>query len=103
MMGALGTVLRGVEMGQARLEDIARPLSALSETFTRVVEGRPTFFSWQSLFSDEPAGTRMLRRFILTRPELDYSSLQPGTRATDAIRAAARSWGWTRRMASRCA
>ncbi|RKK01609.1 hopanoid biosynthesis-associated RND transporter HpnN, partial [Pseudoroseomonas wenyumeiae] len=90
VMGALDTVLRGVEMGQARLDDIARPLSALAETFTRVVEGRPTFFSWQNLFSDQPAGTRMLRRFILMRPELDYSNLQPGTRATDAIRAAAR-------------
>ncbi|MCG7361839.1 MMPL family transporter [Roseomonas sp. ACRSG] len=93
VMGALGTVLRGVEMGQASLGDIARPLSALAESFTRVVEGQPAFFSWQNLFSDQQAGTRVLRRFILTRPELDYSDLQPGTRATEAIRAAARELG----------
>ena len=93
VMGALGTVLRGVEMGQASLGDIARPLTALGETFTRVVEGQPAFFSWQNLFSDQPADTRMLRRFILMRPVLDYSDLQPGLRATTAIRAAARELG----------
>lgn len=90
VMGALGSVLTGVEMGQATLADIARPLSALAETFTRVVEGEPAFFSWQTLFSDQPAGTRVLRRFILMRPVLDFTGLQPGARATAAIRAAAR-------------
>jgi hopanoid biosynthesis associated RND transporter like protein HpnN len=93
VMGALSTVLRGVEMGQARLSDIRRPLEALAGTFARVGEGKRAFFSWQNLFSDQPAGTRVLRRFILMRPVLDYSSLQPGTRATAAIRAAARDLG----------
>jgi hopanoid biosynthesis associated RND transporter like protein HpnN len=93
VMGALSTVLRGVALGQASLADLSRPLTALAESFSAVVDARPAFFSWQTLFSDQPPGPRVLRRIILLRPVLDYSGLQPGLHATDAIRAAARELG----------
>ncbi|MFT8243586.1 MMPL family transporter [Roseomonas sp. BN140053] len=91
VMGALGTVLLGVERGQAALADIGRPVTALADSFTALLDGRPAFFSWRNLFSGEAAGTRETRRFILVQPVLDYGALQPGAPADRAIREAARA------------
>ena len=91
VMGALDTVLLGVERGQASLADIGRPLAGLAEALGAVAEGRPAFFSWQNLIAGEPAGPRQTRRFILVQPVLDYSALQPGEAASTAIRDAARA------------
>ncbi|MDT8331580.1 MMPL family transporter [Roseomonas gilardii] len=93
VMGALDTVLLGVERGQAKLEDIRRPLEALAASFGAVAEGGPGFFSWRNLFSDQPAGVRETRKFILVQAKLDYGSLEPGARASAAIREAARELG----------
>jgi len=93
VMGALDTVLLGVERGQAKLEDIRRPLEALAGSFGAVAEGRPGFFSWRNLFSEQPAGVRETRKFILVQAKLDYGSLEPGARASAAIREAARELG----------
>jgi len=93
VMGALDTVLLGVERGQASLTDIERPLAGLGNALTAVAEGRPAFFSWQNLIAGEPAGTRQTRRFILAQPVMDYSALQPGAAASTAIRAAAQELG----------
>ena len=93
VMGALDTVLLGVERGQAKLEDIRRPLVALATSFGAVAEGGPGFFSWRNLFSDRPAGVRETRKFILVQAKLDYGSLEPGARASAAIREAARGLG----------
>jgi len=96
VMGALDTVLLGVERGQASLADIERPLTGLADALTAVAEGRPAFFSWQNLIAGEPAGTRQTRqtrRFILAQPVLDYSALQPGAAASTSIRLAAQELG----------
>ncbi|MDJ0391097.1 MMPL family transporter [Roseomonas sp. E05] len=91
IMGALGTVLEGVNRGQARLAQVERPLAKLGDAFTAVLEGRPAFFSWQALVSGDQPGPRQTRRFILVQPVMDYSALQPGKAASDALRAAARA------------
>ncbi|WP_367614505.1 MMPL family transporter [Teichococcus coralli] len=91
IMGALDTVLDGVRRGQASLAQVERPVARLGEAFGAVAAGRPAFFSWQALFSDAPPGTRQTRRFLLVQPVMDYSALQPGKAAGDAIRAAARA------------
>src|SRR5690606_2014885 len=51
--------------------------------------------SWQSLLTDEPPTEEDRRRVILTQPVLDYSSLVPGKKASEAVRAAARDLGLT--------
>ena len=89
IMGALDTVLDGVKRGQASLAQVERPLERLGAAFGALQEGRPAFFSWQALFSDEAPGARQTRRFILVQPVMDYSALQPGKAASDAVRAAA--------------
>lgn len=89
---ALGTMLRGVESGEARLDRIERPMAAIADALESQAAGKPARFSWQSLLSDTSSGLRPpLRRLILIRPILDFGALQPGDRASGAIRAAARA------------
>jgi hypothetical protein len=89
VMQALDLALQGVARGDARLEEIAAPLASLASTFENAIGGRPAFLPWQTLISGREPEPRTLRRFILTQPTLDYSSLTPGAAANAAIRNAA--------------
>jgi uncharacterized protein len=86
---ALSLVLTGVRRGEVTLDAATPPLDKLSRALEEVLAGRDTFFSWRELAAGNPAQKRDLRRFIEIRPVLDYTALEPGKAATDAIRAAA--------------
>src|SRR5579863_763389 len=77
VMHGLSTALVGVEQGQAKLADLARPIRILANALGLIVNGEPAFFSWRTLISGEPAGLRETRRFILLQPILDNSRLTP--------------------------
>ena len=51
-----------------------------------MIKGQPASFSWRVLVEGHPAQPSELRGFIVVRPVLDYSALEPGHAATDAIR-----------------
>ena len=89
--GALGTILTGVENGSAKLADIDRPMASLDEALTKVMAGRPAYFSWTALFADRGGQAPPTRRLILARPVLDFGALKPGDKAVAAIHAAARA------------
>ena len=89
IMTSLQTALLGISHGQAKLVDIARPVTAFGDTLEKVAAGDKPFFSWRTLVSGKPADPRELRRFIEVQPRLDFGALEPGASATDAIRAAA--------------
>jgi uncharacterized protein len=78
--------LAGVQTKDLTLDDMARPLSLASSTLESELAGRPASFSWQELMQGHPPKPADLRRFILIRPVLDYGALEPGRRATEAIR-----------------
>ena len=100
LRGVLATIkatLQGVRHGQARLGDIEPLMSALAATFDKALAGEAAYFSWQALIAaesvGEPAGRRQTRRVLLVQPVMDYTQLQPGAAASNAVRAAARSLG----------
>ncbi len=86
LMEALALVLEGVQRGEAKLADLARPLDALAVSLETVTTGHPQPLSWRSLITGEPPSRRELRRFVLVQPLLDFAALQPGAKASDAIR-----------------
>jgi hopanoid biosynthesis associated RND transporter like protein HpnN len=88
LMQALSLATEGVSRGEAKLDDLARPLAMLAETLQRVTDGNTSPLSWQSLISGRTPSARESRRFILVQPVLDFDALQPGARATAAIRSA---------------
>lgn len=86
---ALSLGLMGVQAGHLALADLAPPLNSFSAPLESVLAGRPATFSWRELLSGEPAKPSELRHIIEIYPVLDYSALEPGKAASDAIRRAA--------------
>jgi len=90
LMNSLSTATEGVTTGQADLNKIDKPIKALADTLGKLQAGRTAYFSWRALISGGAPDPRELRHVILIGPKLDYSALEPGAKASDAIRQAAR-------------
>jgi uncharacterized protein len=85
LVRALSYGLEGVKLGRLSLDDLARTLDMAADTLENVAASQPASFSWNALVQGtaQPAG---LRRLIAVLPVLVTSELEPGRRATDAIR-----------------
>lgn len=83
---ALAFIPVGVKEGQISLKDFATPLANLSTAIDTLLQGRPVSVSLTELMTGEPPASRELRRFIRVKPVLDYEDLEPGAKASEAIR-----------------
>ncbi|HKF61645.1 MAG TPA: MMPL family transporter [Dongiaceae bacterium] len=90
LMDVFTRFLEGIQHGQAKLADFERPITAIANTIADVLAGKLHPLAWRTLFTGSQPTLRELRRFILVKPNLDFSALQPGEKASEAIRAAAR-------------
>lgn len=91
VFSALDLLAQGGLNGATDSAVLDPPIDAVAAAVEAAAIGRYAPVSWQNLFSGRKPGPRELRRFVLTRPVLDYNAVQPGQRAVDAIRAAARA------------
>jgi uncharacterized protein len=89
VMDSLTFGAMGVQRGQLKLDDVVRPINQLADTVDDVLANRPATFSWRVLVEGRPAQMRELVRFISVQPALDFSALEPGAAASQAIRKAA--------------
>jgi len=81
--------LTGVELEKITLDGMVRPLTVTADTVDAVMSNKPVYFSWQELLAGGEAGqANSKRKFIDVQPKLDFTALQPGEAATDAIRQA---------------
>ena len=83
--GALQTMAMGVQLGQTKLTDIDKPVKSLAVAMQSAADGKPTYFSWEAMFAGSGPQSSA-RKFVLVRPKLDYSALEPGAAASDLIR-----------------
>jgi hopanoid biosynthesis associated RND transporter like protein HpnN len=81
--------LLGVQGGELKLDQMAGPLNLAAATVEKVNAGQPASFSWHELAQGHAPTSGDLLRFLIIRAGLDYSKLEPGEEATDAIRHAA--------------
>ncbi len=87
----LATMMQGVKTGQTDLGKLDPLLRGLSDAIEKTLAGKPVFFSWEALMSAQgKSSTAPKRRILLVQAKLDYSALEPGADAEDAIRALAR-------------
>ncbi len=86
LIAGLEDSLLGIQSGKLKLDDFTRVFTAASDTLEKVIKGEPTSFSWRVLVAGRPAKPSELRGFIDVRPMLDYTSLEAGHAATEAIR-----------------
>src|SRR5450631_1480077 len=90
---AVSFINEGVHTKAGTLDDFDRPMAMLGDAFDGVLAGRPVYFSWRGLVSEQAPDPRELRRFIEIKPVLDYTALMPGEKASDFIRETARDLG----------
>jgi uncharacterized protein len=89
LTGALETGLAGVKRGEVKLDNTARPFNLIAQTVEDILEKGTANFSWRELTSKTPLTDSDRRAFIEFKPVIDYSALEPGKEATEAIRKAA--------------
>jgi hopanoid biosynthesis associated RND transporter like protein HpnN len=86
---SLNYVMTGIQGGLLKLDDIPNSLNTFSDTIEDVLAGKSEPFSWHALLNGRVSKADEKRRFIEVRPILDYSTLEPGRKASEAIRQAA--------------
>ncbi|MFD0936765.1 MMPL family transporter, partial [Methylobacterium trifolii] len=86
VMRVLSLGARGVKSGDAKLEDLDKPMGQIDATLQKVLAGEPARLSWQLLLSGGESKTTDLRKFVMIQPVLDFNALQPGYTATKLIR-----------------
>ena len=89
LFAALSLIGVGVERGQADTAGFAGPLRAFHATLASVLAGTAQPLSWQTLLGGSLAEKAGPYHFVLIQPKLDYSALEPGGAATQALRDAA--------------
>ena len=87
---ALQFGLLGVQGGRITLDAMTWPLTLAANTVEQVNAGKPASFSWKDLGQGKASTPDQLLRFLTIQATLDYSALEPGLRASNAIRQAAR-------------
>jgi hopanoid biosynthesis associated RND transporter like protein HpnN len=86
----LSLILKGVDNGEASLQDLRTPIQTLARALHGAPYDEPSYFSWRTLISGHEADQRELRHTLLIDPILDFTQLQPGKGPVDAIRSASR-------------
>jgi hopanoid biosynthesis associated RND transporter like protein HpnN len=81
--------LLGVQGGQITLDQMAWPMTLSADSIEKVNAGQQASFSWRELVEGHAATHDETIKFLQIQPALDYSELEPGKRASDAIRQAA--------------
>src|SRR5207302_2313477 len=92
LRGVMYALTFGIGAVQARRmppDALAGPMNMLSDTLDDLLAGRFPSFSWRVLMNGKPAAPDEPRGLIQIEPKLDFSALEPGRAAIDAIRHAA--------------
>ena len=89
LRGIAGTLAVAVSPDAAdnqALDQLEPALRQINGAITATMAGKPSFFSWQQLFSPIKGD---LRQIVSAQPKLDFGSLQPGENAVAAVHAQA--------------
>ncbi|GJE28179.1 MMPL family transporter [Methylobacterium organophilum] len=86
IMRVLNLGVKGVKSGDAKLEDLERPMNQIDTTIRKVLDGQRARMSWQELLAGGKSTVTDKRKFVMIQPRLDYNALEPGREATKLIR-----------------
>ncbi|MCJ2094897.1 MMPL family transporter [Methylobacterium sp. J-072] len=86
VMRVLSLGARGVKTGDAKLEDLDKPMGQIDATLQKVLAGKPARMSWQELLANGESSVTDKMKFVMIQPVLDFNALEPGYQATKLIR-----------------
>jgi len=95
VLRTLSQSIEGVRLGRSKFQDLQVPVTAIADALERLEDGKDPAFSWRKLITGRAPEISDLRRFVNIQPVLDYDDLQPGGKATRAIRNAVAKLGLT--------
>jgi hopanoid biosynthesis associated RND transporter like protein HpnN len=87
LFDVLSLAMEGVARQATDFASLERPLSLISESLSSALTGSEEPLCWRCLMMvDRPVDQRELRKLILAQPKRDFQALQPGAKATAAVR-----------------
>jgi len=95
VLRTLSQSIEGIGLGKSKLEDLRPALVAIADALELIAKGKDPAFSWRRLITGRAPEPSELRRFVNIQPVLDFDDLQPGRKATTAIRETASRLGLT--------
>ncbi len=95
VLRTLSQSIEGVRRGKAELEDLRPAVVAIADALESLAKGKDPAFSWRRLITGRAPKPSELRRFVNIQPVLDFNDLQPGGKATAAVREAISKLGLT--------
>ncbi len=95
LFDTLDLAAQGIERDDAGAADLEHPFAVFADTVEASLAGKYRPLSWQTLLTGRKPGALELRRFILVQPVLDFEAIEPGGKASAAIRAAVGELGLT--------
>jgi hopanoid biosynthesis associated RND transporter like protein HpnN len=87
--GMISLMLQGVERGEADYKQLDAPLNDIAATVEATLAGQDRPLALQSMGPAQKPSLRDLRKFILIKPVLDYTALEPGAASSNALRTVA--------------
>src|SRR5688572_535462 len=83
----LSLAMEGVAQEATDFASLERPLTLISESMSSALTGSEVPLCWRCLMMlVRPIDPRELRKLILAQPKRDFQALQPGAKATAAVR-----------------
>jgi hopanoid biosynthesis associated RND transporter like protein HpnN len=98
---ALQFGLLGVQGGQITLDNMTWPMTLGADAIEKVNANQSASFSWHDMVQGHASSAIDKLRFLNIQAKLDYSELEPGMKATDAIRQAATDAGFASKYQAR--
>lgn len=95
VMDTLSNLADGVIHGDAKFSDAETPFRNLADTLQALIAGKFQPLSWRTLIAGRPPKLREIRHTILVQPKLEFGALEPGAKASAAIRQMAADLGLT--------
>ena len=85
--GMISMMLDGVQRGETDFKKLDAPFNTIAATIEANLAGQDKPLALQSMGPEQKPLPRDLRKFILTKPVLDYTALEPGAASSNALRA----------------
>jgi hopanoid biosynthesis associated RND transporter like protein HpnN len=98
---ALQFGLLGVQGGQITLDNMTWTMTLGADAIEKVNADQPASFSWHDMVQGKASSASDKLRFVNIQAKLDYSELEPGMKASDAIRQAATDAGFASKYQAR--
>ena len=95
LFDALATFVSGAGTDTEKVAQLDPTLTMIGNVVQRIIDGKRASLSWTEMMTGRKPNARDLRRFVMTRPVLDFSGLESGATARTGIRRLASELGFS--------